>query len=118
MLLNPRIDCLTLQILRDIDELLGFLSEIQDLYDIDVMELLGRACLLLKLLLCLRVETCDRDELQGNQFARAVISGLVNNRCAGSAQFSRCTIVVGGDAVVPKESCLFHIVPSPYGKSP
>src|SRR5260370_35627269 len=109
MLLNPRIDCLTLQILRDIDELLGSLSEIQDLYDIDVMELLGRACLFLKLLLCLRVETCDRDELQGNWFARAVISGLVSNRCAGSADFSRFPFVVGVDAVVAQESCVLHI---------
>jgi len=74
---DPSVERLTFQILRDVDELLGFLSEIQDLYDIDVMELLGRACLLLKLLLCLRVETCDRDELQGNWFARAAIFGLV-----------------------------------------
>ena len=69
MCIHPSIECLTFQILRDIDELLGFLSEIQDLNDIDVMELLGCACLLLKLLLCLWVETCDRDELQGNWFA-------------------------------------------------
>src|SRR5437868_10700464 len=113
---DPCVECLTVQTLRDIDELIGFLSEIQDLYDIEVMELLGCACLLLKLLLCLRVETCDRDELQGNRFARAVICSLVSNRCAGSAEFSRCPIVVGGDAVVPKESCVFHIVPWPCGK--
>src|SRR5260370_28922907 len=84
MLLNPRIDCLTLQILRDIDELLGFLSEIQDLYDIDLRDLLGRAGLFLKLLLCLRVGTCDRDELQANWFARPVISGLVSDRWSSS----------------------------------
>jgi hypothetical protein len=89
------------------------LSEIQDLYDVDVMELLGRARLFLELLLYLRVDVCDRDELEGNWFARAAISGLVSNRCAGSPEFSRCSIVVGGDAVVPKESCVFHIVPFP-----
>src|SRR5437868_15482567 len=102
---DPCVECLTVQTLRDIDELIGFLSEIQDLYDINVVELLGRACLLLKLRLCLRVETCDRDELQGNWFARAVISSLISNCCAASAEFSRCPIAVGGDTVVLKESC-------------
>ena len=99
--------------LRDIDEMLGFFSEIQDLRDVDVMEMLSRACLLLELLQRLRVDACDRDELQGNCVARASISGLVSNCRAGPAELSRCLIVVDRDAVVSKESSAFHIVPWP-----
>src|SRR6266566_4233089 len=105
MLSDQRVECLTLQILREIDEMLGFPSEIQDLGDVDVMEMLSRACMFLELLQRLRVDACDRDELQENWVARAGIAGLVSNCCAGSAEFSRCPIVVDGEAIVPEESC-------------
>src|SRR5207244_333392 len=110
MLLNPRLDCLTLQILRDIHELPGFFSEIKNLGDVDMMKLLGGACLFLELLLYLLVDVCDRDELQRNWFTGPIVYGLVSNRCAGSSEFIGRPVGADRDSVVFKESCVFHIV--------
>ncbi len=77
------------------------------------MELLGRARLFLELLLYLRVDVCDRDELQRNWFAGPLVYGFVSNRRTGSPEFSGSPIAIDGDSVVLKESCVFHIVSWP-----
>src|SRR6266404_9223021 len=81
------------------------------------MELLGRARLFLELFLYLRVDVCDRDELQRNRLTRPLVYGFVSNRRAGSPEFPGSSIAIDGDAVVLKESCLFHIVSWPAAKA-
>src|SRR5438552_7143188 len=81
------------------------------------MELLGRARLFLELFLYLRVDVCDRDELQRNRFTRPLVYSFVSNRRTGSPEFPGSSIAIDRDAVVLKESCLFHIVLWPAART-
>ena len=44
------------------------------------------------------------------RFAGPLVYGLVCNRCAGSPEFMGRPVAADRDSVVPKESCLFHIL--------
>src|SRR5439155_24550711 len=93
---------------RNEDEAIVFDSESRDFRDVDVIEQLGGARLLLELFPRRWVHARDRNELQCHWLTGPDVFGLVGNRVAGSAEFSIGTIAFRADAVVLGKSCPFH----------
>ncbi len=105
---DPRVRRLALQIFRDEDEVIVFDSESIDFCDVDVIEQLGGTRLLHEPFPRHRIHARDRNELQGHWFTGSDVFGLVDNRAARSAEFSRETIAFRAEAVVLGKSCPFH----------
>src|SRR5207302_11310099 len=107
---NPGIRSFTLQIFGNKNDVLVLNPDVENLGNVDVIELLCRPCLLLKLFACCLVDAGERNDLQGYGLTRSVSNRFVGDHRAEPREFARRSIFSNTDAVMLGESCYSHHV--------
>src|SRR5438477_11100510 len=107
---NPGIRRFTLQIFSDKNDVLVLNPDVENLGNVDVIELLCRPRLLLKLFACCLVDAGERNDLQGYGVTRAVINGFVGDDRAEPDEFAGSSVFSNTDAVMLGEGRWSHHV--------
>ena len=102
---NPSVRSFTLQIFGHKNDVLVLDPDVENLGNVDVIEFLGRARLLLKLFACCLVNASQRNDLQGYGMTGAVIDRLVGDHRTQPRELARGSIFLNTDAVMLGESC-------------
>src|SRR5438874_10525531 len=102
---NPGIRSFTLQIFGNKNDALVLNPDVENLGNVNVIELLCRACLLLKLFASCLIDTGERNDLQSYGVTRAVIDRFVSDHGAEPRELTRRSIFSNTDAVMLGESC-------------
>src|SRR5438067_6317492 len=108
MMADPSCKRRALKVIRNVNEIFSLAAKVQNPNDVDVSQVVQRACPFLELALCRGLDARDGDDCQGNRLIRPFVYAFISNRTASAAEFNRSSVTICTATVMFQKYCALH----------